>query len=362
MSPFKSPEQNVPKTIPPPTEEEMDRMHAEALAVNEELDTVLAQGKYTKVQETADTIIRKQDLARNFREEMQRALAELPEGQKPTLALNEKGIANMYMANHLFGKDFTMRHIAECLAKGEEVTDKMKHGAEGSRYFRLNIPEGAGMPGRFVLPHESGTQLAEHVANWNQSCEFKFRHGNLSPIVKKRDLPQWLIDYESSFYVIVEKNQLPDGKLQVADGPTDNDPEESWLISTVHYGQPSRIKPRPPREPKWDKLKGDPQAMMEALAQYQKAQSKYLADHDAWSDEQRRVVFVDLEEEGVGQKGVKEGPKTQEEFNDQSSKKMAELEQDNAALKKMLMEALGEIKRVDAEVKGLKTRQKSQKG
>ncbi len=95
-----------------PSSEEMGQMHEEALEINEELDQVLAEGKYTKVQETADTIIRKRELAKTFHEELQRASAELPEGIKPTMPLNEKGIANMYMANHLFGKDFTMAHIA----------------------------------------------------------------------------------------------------------------------------------------------------------------------------------------------------------------------------------------------------------
>ena len=342
----------------PPSPEEMAKIHQEALEINEELDEVLAEGKYTKVQETADTIIRKRELAKSFREEMDRSLSELPEGKKPTMALNEKAIANMYMANHLFGKDFTMQHIAQCLVRGEDVTEQLPHTAEGSRYFKLEIPEGAGMPGRFVLPQESGTPLAEHVANWNQSCEFKFRHGNLSPVVKKKDLPQWLIDYESTFYVIVEKNQMPNGKLQVADGPSENDPESSWLISTVHYGQPARVKPRPPREPKWDTLK-DHTALTEAVVQFQKGQAKYLSDYDSWSDEQKRAVYVDLEEEGVGQKGIKERPKTQEELTDQNTKKIAELENDNAGLKKMLMEALGEIKRVREDVKGIKTRQKS---
>jgi len=340
--------------IPP---EEMAKIQQEALDVNQELDSVLAEGKYTKVQETADTIIRKRDLANGFREETARAMAGQPEGKQPTMRLNEKGIANMYMANHLFGKEFTMEHIAQCLVTGEEVTDKIPHPAEGSRYFKLDIPNGAGMPGRFVLPQESGTPLAEHVANWNQACEFKFRHGNLSPVIQKKDLPQWLIDYESALYVIIEKNQMANGQLQVADGPSEKDPEGSWLISTVHYGQPARVKPRPPREPKWDALKADPAGLMDAVVQYEKAQRKYLADSDAWSDEQRRVVFVDLEEAGVGQHGVKERPKTQEELTDENSKKIAGLENDNAALKKMLMEALGGIESLKSEVKGLKTRQ-----
>ncbi len=339
-------------------EEEMTKMHEDALEVNKELDDVLAEGKYVEVQETANKIIKKRDLASSFSKEMATALTGLPEGKKPTMALNEKGIANMYMAGHLFGKDFTMENIAKCLVEGEEVTDKMKHGAEGSRYFKIDIPHGAGLPGRFVVPQESGTPLAEHVANWNQNCEYKFRHGNLAPVIKKKDIPDWLIDYESTFYVIVEKNQLPDGKLQVADGPTENDPEGSWLISTVHYGQPSRIKPRPPREPKWDELKKDPAASMDAVVAYLKQQSKYQRDYDNWNDEQKRVVFVDLEAEGVGQSSVKDRPRAAENASDTTAVRLAEMEGDNVALRKMLMEALGEIKQLRADVKGMKTRQK----
>ncbi len=342
---------------------EVDRAHEEALQVNEELDAVLAEGKYTKVQETADTIVRKRELLKTFQEEIARVSRELPEGKKPTLSLNEKGIANMYMANHLFGKDFTMEHIAECLVRGEEVTDQMKHSADGSRYFKLDIPHGAGMPGRFVLPQESGTTLGEHVANWNQSCEFKFRHGRLAPVIKKKDLPQWLINHESVFYVIVEKNEMPDGKLQVADGPSEDDPEGSWLVSTVHYGQPSRIKPRPPKEPKWESLKKDSNALMDSMVQFQKTQSKYLKEYAEWSDEQTRVVFVDLDEEGVGQKGVKEQFEMQESVHEDGPidpkviRQVAELKNDNAAFMKMVMEMKGAITQLSSEVKGLKTKQ-----
>jgi len=336
--------------------EEMDKVHEEALEVNEELDKMLAGGKYTKVQETADAIIRKRELAENFRKELARTLSELPDGGKPSMLLNEKGVANMYLSSHLLGKDFTMEHIVQCLVRGEEVTEQLKHTATGSRYFKLDIPNGAGMPGRFVLPQESGTILAEHVANWNQACEFKFRHGKLSPVIRKEDMPQWLVDYESVFYVIVEKNQMPNGKLQVADGPTEDDPEESWLISTVHYGQPSRIKPRPPKEPKWDSVKNNPNVFTEMMIQFQKAQSKYLSDYDSWSDEQSKIVFVDLEEKGAGQRGVKEKSKNQEELTDPNTKKIAELESDNVVLRKMLMEALGEIKKTQADIKGLTKR------
>lgn len=339
------------------TPDQMAKIEEEAWSINEELDDVLAGGRYVKKQETADLVIKKRELAEDFKNEWEKALKELPEGQKPAFPLSEKAIANMYMAGHVFGKDFTMKHIAQCLTRGKEVTEEIKFPQKGSRYFRLDIPDGTGLPGRFVIPSESGTALAEHVANWNQECTYKFRHGELSPVIKKSDLPQWLVDLESAFYVIVEKNEIKnhDGerfsppKLQVADGPTEDDPEESWLISTVHYGQPSRRKPRPPREPKWAQIKKDPELFMDEMIKYQRAIAEYQKTHDSWSDEQKRVVFVDLEEGGVGQKSVK-----QEKASDDSV--VAELKNDNEALKKMLMNAIGEINSLKSEVKGLNTR------
>ncbi|MDD4332496.1 MAG: hypothetical protein PHT51_00055 [Patescibacteria group bacterium] len=339
------------------TPQQIDQVQEEAWSINDELDGVLAGGRYTKKQETADLIIKKRELAESFKNEWDRAIKSLPEGEKPTMPLNEKAIANMYMAGHMFGKDFTMEHIAQCLVRGKDVTDKIKFPQKGSRYFQLNIPEGAGMPGRFVVPNESGTALAEHVANWNQECEFKFRHGELSPIIKKKDLPQWLIDLESVFYVIIEKNEILDQdgerfktpKLQVADGPTEDDPEGSWLISTVHYGQPSRRKPRPPKMPNWKELKNDPILLMEAMINFQKDNSEYLKACDSYGDEQKRVVFVDLEEEGVGQKGIKKKKPITDET-------VAELVNDNAVLRKLLDEALGKINALGGEIKGLTTR------
>lgn len=345
-----------------PNPAEMAKIQEEAISVNEELDSILAGGRYTKKQETADMVIKKRELAEDFQQEWKKAVESLPEGKQPLMPINEKAIANMYMAGHLFGKDFTMEHIAQCLVNGEDVTDKIDHPKEGSRYFKLNIPDGAGLPGRFVVPSETESATAEHVANWNQSCEFKFRHGFLSPIIKKKELPQWLVDLESVFYVIMEKNEILDKdskrmnppRLQVADGPTEDDPESSWLVATVHYGQPSRRKPRPPKEPSWDKIKKDPATLMDEMIRYQRCSAQYQKDYDTWSDEQRRVVFVDLEEAGVGQKGIKE--KTEN-----SDKQIAELMHDNEALKKMLMQAMGEIKSLKSDVKGLNTRMKNNK-
>lgn len=338
--------------------EEFSKVQEEALSINEELDNVLAEGKYVKKQETADSIIKKRELSVSFQKEWKAATEVLPEGVNPTILLNEKAIANMYMADHIFGKDFSMKHIAQCLAFGEEVTDKIKHPQSGSRYFKLEIPDGAGLPGRFVIPNESGTTLAEHVANWNQECEYKFRHGELSSVIKKGKLPHWLVDLESVFYVIIEKNEILNSneerfnppRLQVADGPTESDSEGSWLVSTVHYGQPSRRKPRPPKEPKWNKIKKDPNLFMDKMIEYQRSVAKYQKAYDSWSDEQKRVVFVDLEEEGVGQKGIK-----QEKLGDVDSV-VAGLQHDNEILAKGLMSAKGEIKAMQSAIKGLQTR------
>ncbi len=337
--------------------EQLAQSQEEALDINKELDQTLAGGRYIKKQETADSIIKKRELLEEFQKEWDIAVKELPENVNPTILLNQKGIANMYMADHIFGKDFSMNHIVQCLIYGEEVTDKIKYAQKGSRYFRLEIPDGSGLPGRFVIPSESGTALAEHVANWNQECDYKFRHGELSPVIRKSDLPHWLVDLESVFYVILEKNEIINQngerfdppKLQVADGPTESDPEGSWLISTMHYGQPSRRKPRPPREPKWDKLKTDQDLFMDKMIDYQRAVSQYQKSYDSWSDEQKRVVFVDLEEDGVGQKGIKQK-------NEVVDLTVASLQHDNEILAKSLMNLMGEIKALKAEIKGMKTR------
>jgi len=340
----------------------IDEEHEEALGVNTELDDVLGGGRYVNIQETADLVIRKRGLADEYQKELGKVLEELPEGKEAVMPLNEKAIANLYMAGHVFGKDFTMEHVVQCLVGGKDVTDDIKFPQKGSRYFKLEIPDGAGLPGRFIVPRESGTSLAEHVANWNQECEYEFRHGELSPLKKKSDLPQWLIDLESAFYVIVEKNEILTNeqerfsppKLQVADGPTEDDPEGSWLVSTVHYGSPSRRKPRPPREPKWNKVKKDPNVFMEEMIKYQKTLARYQKEQDSWGDEQKRLVFVDLEEDGVGQKGVKVD-------KEQKSEEIAEIKNDNEALKKMLQKALGEINALKSEVNGINTRMKKKK-
>jgi hypothetical protein len=339
------------------TPQQMHEIQEEAWSINDELDDVLAGGKYVKKQETADLIIKKRELAESFGTEWENAIKSLPEGEMPTMTVNKKAIVNMYMAGHVFGKDFTMKNIVQCLIRGKDVTDQIKSPQKGSRYLELRNPEDVGFPGRFVVPNESGTALAEHVANWNQECEYKFRHGELSPIIKKKDLPQWLVDLESAFYVIVEKNEILDHeqqrfktpKLQVADGPTEDDAEGSWLVSTVHFGQPSRRKPRPPRMPNWNKLKNDPTLLMEEMIKFQEATSEYQKAYDSYSDEQKRVVFVDLEENGTGQKGIKQ----ESRINDPH---VAELAHDNEALKKMLMSAIGEINTLKSEIKGLKTR------
>ena len=44
-----------------------------------------------------------------------------------------------------------MKHIAQCFTRGKKVTDEIKFPQKDSRYFRLDISNGAGLPGRFVI-------------------------------------------------------------------------------------------------------------------------------------------------------------------------------------------------------------------
>ncbi len=217
------------------------------------------------------------------------------EKKEPTLRINEKAYHNSYIDKHLMGKGISAEDISECLTNGVEVTNEIKNAKSGSRYFKLEIPGGAGMPGRFVLPELDGP-LGGEVANWNCTCEYKFRHGKLAPVIKRDQIPEWLVNFASVLYVIVEKNELPDGKLQVSDGPTKDDPEDSWMLATAHFGPPSRLKPRIPKDC------SDPIKL-----------KQYLEETDNWDREQSRVIFVDLETEG--QAGLsKDSIKTNENF------------------------------------------------
>ena len=161
-----------------------------------------------------------------------------------------------------------------------------------------------------------------------------------------------MIELESSIYVIVQKNEIPNSnppKYEAADGPTIDDPEGDWLISTAHYGDPSNRKPRPPKEPRWNEMPKDPAVALEEIIKYQKSVADYTKKIDSWTDEQERVVFVDLEEEGVGQKGFRQ----ESRINDPN---VAELVHDNEDLRKMLNNAIGEINILKSEIKGIKTK------
>lgn len=205
--------------------------------------------------------------------------------------LHPAAFENSYLTRHLMGKNISLDLIKQCLAHGEEVTSELSSVKEGSRYFRLSLENGAGLPGRFVLPELDGP-LGGLVANWNAPCVFKFRHGKLAPVINRSQLPAWLITYASVLYVIIEKNQLPDGRLQVADGPTEDCPEGSWMISTAHFGPPSRQKPRVPKDC------GDATAV-----------KRYLEALDGFDREQSRVIFVDLEADGhIGPAPASENP------------------------------------------------------
>ncbi len=215
-----------------------------------------------------------------FKSPTEPILDETKKEKEPTMRVNEKALHNSYIDKHLMGKGISAEDILNCLNDGTEVTAEIKNPRMGSRYFKLDVPNGAGMPGRFVLPDLDGP-LGGEIANWNHACEFKFRHGKLAPVIRKDELPEWLINFESVLYVIIEENQLPDGKLQVMDGPTNKDPEGSWMVSTAHFGQPSRLKPRTPKD-----------------CSDAKKLKQYLEDLDGWAREQDRIVFTDLEVDG----------------------------------------------------------------
>lgn len=200
--------------------------------------------------------------------------------REPTMRINEKGINNAYLREHLFGKGISPELIKKCLSSGEEMTHSLRQTKKGSRYFKMEIPDGTGMPGRFVLPDLNGP-LGGKVANWNAKCEYKFRHGRLVPIIAKKDIPDWLLNYASTFWVIVEKNELPNGKLQDADGPTKDDPEGSWLVATAHFGPPSVPKPRVPKD-----------------CSNEKELRYYLQYLDNWTREQYNTIYVDLDADG----------------------------------------------------------------
>jgi len=246
----------------------------------------------------------------------------------PTLAINPKGIHNSYLRKHLLGKRISYELIEECLSDGEDVTDEMKHTKEGSRYLRIDVPDGAGMPGRFVLPNINGP-LGEKVANWNCPCEFKFRHGRLSPVLKRDQLPEWLVNYASALYVIVERNELPNGRLQIKDGPTEDDPEGSWVVSTAHFGPPSRQKPRIPKD-----------------CSDGKSVKRYLEELDTYDREQSSIIFVDLEEEGTV------GPVFEEDLTHGDKRE--------ARLMSVIGEQQQKIDELLSAVKGLQTRGKKQ--
>ncbi len=200
--------------------------------------------------------------------------------KETTLRINEKGIYNSYLRGHLLGKGISYELIKKCLSEGKEVTGSLKYKKEGTRYFVLSVEKEADLPGAFILPSTHGP-LGNKVSNWNSSCTFKFRHGRLVPVIKRKDIPDWLIKYATTFWVIVEKNELQDETLLNRDGPTEKDIEGSWFVVTAHFGPPNIPKPRVPKDcgNKTD-LKN------------------YLNDLDNWNRQQFSTVYIDLETDG----------------------------------------------------------------
>ena len=196
------------------------------------------------------------------------------------LRMNDKGIYNSYLRQHLFGKGISYELIKKCLTEGKEVTASLRRRKEGTRYFVLPVEREADLPGMFVLP-SSGGYYGNKVSNWNAKCEYKFRHGRLVPVIARKNIPEWLIQYATTFWVIVEKNELPDGTLMNHDGPTEEDPEGSWMVITAHFGPPSFPKPKVPKDC------SDKEKLRE-----------YLMSLDNWTRQQWATVYIDLEADG----------------------------------------------------------------
>lgn len=258
-------------------------------------------------------------LKKNFMEEHQEKENASAE-REPTMRINEKGIKNSYIEAHLFNKGIKRELIEKCLKDGREVTAELKSPKKGSRYFRLEVPDGANVPGRFVLPDFDGVH-GGNVASWNElDVKPTFRHGRMVPTIPFSKIPGWLMKYTGSFYVILEKNQLSNGLLQIQDGPTENDPEKSWFVATAHFGPPSEPKPRVPRRPKTKKLPDlgkiaaqknteevipsliDCLSVLFSVIEEEREYSGKVRDYQEelakWYGQESRMVYVDFEERG----------------------------------------------------------------
>jgi hypothetical protein len=324
--------------------------------------------------------------------------------RKPTMVINEKGLNNKYLREHLFGKGISPELIKKCLAEGTEMTHTLRQRKKGSRYFMMEVPEGAGMPGRFVLPDINGP-LSTEVANWNAKCEYKFRHGRLVPVISRRNIPEWLLEYASTFWVILERNELPDGRLQDLDGPTKDDPEGNWLVATAHFGPPSVPKPQVPKLPKFLQKfikeetgqqlekelllmqnKGEMNAVMEMLTSsvknsvsskeqfvafanelnsFVKELMYYLRYLDNWTREQYNTVYVDLEEE-QGEDTEEKEPSPKDRMEEIGTgffpAKRAEDVSDTDYLKKIAMAQQNQIEEMREEIKRIRKEIKNKSG
>lgn len=264
--------------------------------------------------------------------------------KKPTMVLNEKGVDNPWIRKHVFKKGITKEDIVACLRDGTEVT--VDHPKEGSRYFKIET-SAANLPGRFVIPDPEDKKLGPLVTNWNCPAEVKIRHGKLCSVIKRADIPTWLVDYTTVFYVIIEKNERPDKSLQIPDGPTEKDPEGSWIVSTAHYGEPSRRKPRIPKDPidtiELKKYIENPKIYTpEQLRAIFIKVKEYLEDMEAYTAEQSRVIFVDFEPDVLHQAGLSEKPKPFDE---------------NAELRGIIAQQQKEIEEIRSTLKGLQKKQ-----
>jgi hypothetical protein len=209
---------------------------------------------------------------------------EKGEQREPAIRINEKGITNAYTKEHLFQKEgITEALVRKCLDEGKIVTPS--YPKEGAIYVKLDVSDAPGLPGRIELPQYGGA-FAEKVANLNVGCHLEIRNGKISYIVEPEDIPPWLTQYSSVFYVILEKNVADNGKVKKCeDGPTQKDPEGSWMVATAHYGEPSMPKPRVPAKKVLEKPEG---------------LYAYLYAKDEWERRRDKTIYVSKREKQVG--------------------------------------------------------------
>lgn len=183
------------------------------------------------------------------------------------------------------------------------------------------------------------------MANWNAPLEYKIRHGQPVRIIKRENLPEWLIKYNKVLFVIIEHNQLPNGQMQIKDGPTKDDIGEDWIIATAHFGPPSNKYPRIPKKPKDISKQEDLEKYIKETEEYNKELKTYYTEKD-------HVVFVDLEKDG--QVGLAKYEKTNGKNHEEPIKEINELKMKNCLLEEQFQNIFKEFKSMQKQLQELR--------